>query len=115
MTSSSEITACSIQFPPFTETTPHSAKIAAFLTESSDWDEDTVSALTAPREEMFPLAVAEVPANASLGPIDITSACKKAKSTANGQFSILLDTDTGKYKMGSKESGSPAILKVTYQ
>ncbi|KAG0229511.1 hypothetical protein BGW41_003021 [Actinomortierella wolfii] len=106
---------CSIQFPPFTTATPHSAKIAVFLAESSNWDEDTVSGLSRPGTEKFPLAVIEVPANASLGPIDVTSACKKAKNSADGQFSILLRTDTGIYSMESRESGYPAVLKVTYQ
>ncbi|KAG0223279.1 hypothetical protein BGW42_005995 [Actinomortierella wolfii] len=115
LTPSSEIIACSIQFPPFTTATPHSAKIAVFLAESSNWDEDTVSGLSRPGTEKFPLAVIEVPANASLGPIDVTSACKKAKNSADGQFSILLRTDTGIYSMESRESGYPAVLKVTYQ
>ncbi|KAG0221784.1 hypothetical protein BGW41_006531 [Actinomortierella wolfii] len=118
LTSSSEITACSIQFPPFTYPPYRGDNVTITVAKSSDWEEDTVSAETAPEaEEGGPLVIIEVPPFTHLGPIDVTPVCQKAKGSADGQFSIYLGTANylGYYELWSKDSGKPAILHVTYQ
>ncbi|KAG0226394.1 hypothetical protein BGW42_003666 [Actinomortierella wolfii] len=116
MTSSTEITACSIQFPAFKKPLQYGVNVTVSVAKSPDWEESTVSAETAPEaEEGDPLVIIEVPPYTNLGRIDVTSVCQKAQSSTDGQFSIYLGAVFGYYEIWSKDSGNPAILHVTYQ
>ncbi|KAG0221785.1 hypothetical protein BGW41_006532 [Actinomortierella wolfii] len=112
---SSEITSCSIQFPPFAYPLEFGGKFHVFLADSSDWEEEAVSRETAPGREYDPLADIEVLSYENLGPIDVTPACQKVQGSADGQFSIYLTTEIGYHTIWSKDSGNPATLHVTYQ
>ncbi|KAJ2741238.1 hypothetical protein GGI20_005322 [Coemansia sp. BCRC 34301] len=106
----SEVASCFIQIPAFKTPLQYPVVVQAFTAASLDWDEDTVSANSAPDAGSLVNSV-EVPAYNNLGPFDITAACQSA--TDNGEFSVYLGAQFGHFEFWSKDSGNPAILHIT--
>lgn len=107
----SKIKECTVQFPAFTKPRPTPVNVTISRAQSSDWDEATVNGENVPEADVI-FASYPVAANANMGPLDITPACRGAD--AKGKFTIEVGTESGGIKIWSKDSGNPAILHVKY-
>lgn len=109
----SSVTSCTVQSPMFRSTAQYFVDLTISQAASSYWDEDTVDGENAP-DSQDPFTKIHVrPDHTNLKPIDITPACQGAAS--DGQFSIYVATEFGSLKdIESKDSGNPAISRITY-
>ncbi|KAI9375707.1 hypothetical protein BJX61DRAFT_539578 [Aspergillus egyptiacus] len=107
----SAITECTVQFPAFKKLPPTGFDMTVVPAAWSDWDEETVNGDNAPASTDS-VMVMSVPALTNPPLLDVTNACQMADD--DGQFSIYLGVEYGSYEIWSKDSGSPAILHITY-
>ncbi|KAI8866420.1 hypothetical protein GQ42DRAFT_74656 [Ramicandelaber brevisporus] len=105
------VTKCTVEFPAMKEQLASPLNVTVSMAASSDWNEDTVTAENAP-DSADPFTGAPVLAESNIPEIDITSACKNAGN--DGQFSIYLGTQVGRFEISSKDAGKPAMLHVTH-
>ncbi|KAE8150344.1 hypothetical protein BDV25DRAFT_112747 [Aspergillus avenaceus] len=102
---------CTVQFPAFTKPLQAPVNVTISGAESSDWDENTVTAENAP-EAGDVLDEVEVEAHQNLRALDITDACHGAD--IQRRLSVYLGTRFGTIEVWGKNSGNAAILTVQY-
>ncbi|KOS19893.1 hypothetical protein ESCO_005654 [Escovopsis weberi] len=107
----SAVHSCTVQFPAFTRL-PRSNLTVLFEqvpAAGAGWDEASVDALSAPAHGPL-IASVPVPALSNMPAVDLTSACRAAGP--DGQFSVYVSAEEGRFEIWSKDSGNPAILHV---
>lgn len=107
-----QVTKCTVQTPAFTKLPQFPLEVTIAAASTSDWDEDTVSGENAPGDGGV-FDTVSVPALSNPPALDVTPACKGASE--DGQFSIYLGVESGSFAIWSKDSGNPAVLRVTYE
>lgn len=105
------VTKCTVQFPAFTRPSPDPINITVAAATSSDWDEGTVTAETAPVSGPV-FATFSAPEYGNPPALDVTPACLLADE--QGRFSVYIGTDEGRFEIWSKDSGNAAILHVSH-
>ncbi|EFQ99453.1 hypothetical protein MGYG_02464 [Nannizzia gypsea CBS 118893] len=103
---------CTVQFPAFVKLMESPINITVSEALSNDWDEDTVTGENAP-ETSEPFSTAHVPALNNPPALDATQACRNA--ARNGDFSIYVGAQFGRFEIWSKDSGNPAILHIYHK